>query len=88
MKPNQHVEPWSPEEAAALDEVKANPAAGETMQLRAGELNDNRWPAEDDWIKLFKKFTSQDDDIEIHWVYNTRTGWADDFKFESDGYLN
>ena len=25
------------------------------------------------------------DDIEIHWVYNRETGWADDFKFEG-GY--
>jgi RHS repeat-associated protein len=83
--PGQHVVPQGPEEQAALNEVKANPAGGEPMELNAGKLRDDRWRAEDGWVKRFKIFRNDPDDIEIHWVYNEETGWADDFKFEG-GY--
>jgi len=51
------------------------------MKLEAGEMKDPRWPADDGWVKMFRKFTTEDEDIEIHWVYNEETGVADDFKF-------
>lgn len=41
-------------------------------------MNDPRWPAEDGWVKMEQTV----DGVEIHYVYNTRTGVADDFKFK------
>jgi hypothetical protein len=42
------------------------------------KMNDPRWSAEDGWVKMEQTVNG----VEIHYVYNTRTGIADDFKFK------
>ncbi len=62
-------------EQRAMDLVKEYPEYGNKLPL---EMKDPRWPAKDGWVKM-EQFV---DDIEIHYVYNTRTRAAEDFKFK------
>ena len=55
--------------------VKENPEYGNRLLLT---MKDSRWPAEDGWVKMEQTV----DGVEVHYVYNTRTGAADDFKFK------
>jgi hypothetical protein len=41
-------------------------------------MNDPRWEADDGWVKMEQTV----DGVEVHYVYNTRTGATDDFKFK------
>jgi filamentous hemagglutinin len=40
-------------------------------------MGDPRWPASAGWVKMRQNING----IEIHYMYNTNTGAADDFKF-------
>jgi RHS repeat-associated protein len=62
-------------EQRAMDLVKENPEYGNRLPLT---MKDPRWPAEDGWVKMEQTV----DGVEVHYVYNTRTGAADDFKFK------
>ena len=87
--PGQHVVPQSELERYALDSVKSKPWDGLKMELRKGRLEDERWSWKDGWVKKYKIFEDGADSAEVHWVYNERTGWADDFKFqEPTGYMS
>jgi hypothetical protein len=53
-----------------------NPA--NTRDSITSGMKDSRWPKEDGWVKMKQEV----DDIEIHYVWNERTGWEDEFKFK------
>lgn len=66
--------PESLNEQLALQEAESNPAAGTRVPI---EMTDPHWPASEGWVKMAQNVNG----IEIHYVYNTETGAADDFKF-------
>jgi filamentous hemagglutinin len=41
-------------------------------------MTDPRWSADDGWVKMGQTVNG----VEIHYVFNPRTGVADDFKFK------
>lgn len=41
-------------------------------------MSDSRWLVNDGWVKMSKNVNG----IEVHYVYNTKTGAFDDFKFK------
>ena len=45
-------------------------------------MGDQRWPAEDGWVKMARNVQLTNEKIEIHFVYNTITGVFADFKFK------
>jgi hypothetical protein len=63
-------------EAFALDAAQADPASGLALPV---PMTDPRWPASDGWVKMAQNING----IEVHFVYNTRTGWVDDLKIMS-----
>jgi RHS repeat-associated protein len=67
--------PGGANEQNALDLVQANAQYGNRLPLR---MNDPRWHADDGWVKMEQTVN----DVEIHYVYNMKTGVADDFKFK------
>ena len=67
--------PGGANEQLAMDLVRENPEYGNVLNVN---MTDPRWPAEDGWVKMEQTV----DGIEIHYVYNTETGKADDFKFK------
>jgi hypothetical protein len=64
-------------EQLALEEAASNPAAGKVLTNIV--LKDPRWPATAGWVK--KGLTSPGG-VVVHWVYNTITGAAADFKLK------
>jgi len=64
-------------EQLALEEAAATPSAGKTLTNIV--LKDPRWPATAGWVK--KELTSPGG-VVVHWVYNTITGAAADFKLK------
>ena len=62
-------------EEVAMDEAMADPAAGEVLPT---SMADPRWPAHEGWVKMEQAI----EDVEIHYVFNTRTCEVDDFKFK------
>ena len=62
-------------EQLAMGAAKANPAAGRELPIA---MNDLRWLASEGWVKMAQYING----IEIHYVYNTITQVADDFKFK------
>lgn len=64
-------------EQLALEEAASNPAAGKVLTNVV--LKDPRWPATAGWVK--KELTSPGG-VVVHWVYNTVTGAAADFKLK------
>jgi hypothetical protein len=64
-------------EQLALEEAASNPAAGKVLTNIV--LKDPRWPATAGWVK--KELTSPGG-VVVHWVYNTITGAAADFKLK------
>ncbi|PFZ93905.1 S-layer homology domain-containing protein [Bacillus wiedmannii] len=64
------------EEQLAMKEVKSNPQG---IVLTRIPMTDPRWPKEDGWVKMAHNVN----DVEIHYVKNTRTGEFDDFKFKN-----
>lgn len=67
--------PGGANEQRALDLIKENPQYGNRLPVT---MRDSRWSADDGWVKMEQTV----DGVEIHYVYNTRTGVADDFKFK------
>jgi RHS repeat-associated protein len=67
--------PQNLKEQLALEAAKSNPAAGTRIPIT---MSDPRWPAYDGWVKMSQNING----IEIHYVYNTNNGAADDFKFK------
>jgi hypothetical protein len=62
--------PGGANEQRAMDLVKGNPEYGNRLPLT---MRDPRWPAEDGWVKMEQTV----DGVEVHYVYNTRTGAVD-----------
>jgi RHS repeat-associated protein len=63
-------------EQLAMEQAKSNPAGGTIIDL---EMRDPRWPASEGWVKMRQHING----VKIHYVYNTITRVADDFKFVS-----
>jgi RHS repeat-associated protein len=61
-------------EQLAMQAAKSNPAAGRVLEVT---MSDARWPASAGWVKMAQNVNG----VEIHYVYNARTGLATDFKF-------
>ncbi|WP_213804948.1 RHS repeat-associated core domain-containing protein [Granulicella sp. dw_53] len=64
-------------EQLALEEAASNPTTGKVLTNIV--LKDPRWPATAGWVK--KELTSPGG-VVVHWVYNTITGAAADFKLK------
>jgi hypothetical protein len=64
-------------EQLAMKEVKSNPLAG-AKELTSVKMSDSRWLVNDGWVKMSKNVNG----VEVHYVYNTKTGAFDDFKFK------
>ena len=58
-----------------MKEVKSNPL--KNAKKVPITMNDKRWPAKDGWLKMRKNVSG----VEIHFVYNPKTGKFADFKF-------
>lgn len=58
-----------------MEMVKEYPQYGERYGTRMG---DPRWHQNDGWVKMHQEVNG----VEIHYVYNTRCGCYDDFKFK------
>jgi hypothetical protein len=69
------ITPGGVNEQQALDLVTENPQYGNRLPV---DMTDPRWPAGDGWVKMEQTVNG----VEIHYVYNTETGVADDFKFK------
>jgi hypothetical protein len=63
-------------EQLAMEQVKSNPGAGKVLDNIT--MGDPRWPASDGWVKMSQRVNG----VEVHYVYNTRTGAVADFKFK------
>ena len=49
-------------------------------------FNDPRYKGDPDWVKMgYVTYTKDGNKIEIHYMKNTRTGQAEQFKFLSRG---
>jgi len=59
-----------------MKQAVSNPAGGE--QLKNITLGDPRWTPDAGWVKMRQNVNG----IEIHYVYNTKTGAVADFKFK------
>jgi hypothetical protein len=64
-------------EQLAMKQVLSDPLKGAT-ELTKVTMTDKRWLAEDGWVKMSQNVNG----IEIHFVYNKKTGQFDDFKFK------
>jgi len=71
-------QPVNLNESLKVQQVRADPEAGVPIKLSKGGLTDERWPAREGWIKLAQNIEK----TEIHYVYNTLTGWVDDIKIK------
>ncbi|WP_051297223.1 DUF637 domain-containing protein [Arsenophonus nasoniae] len=67
--------PRNLQEQLALEEAISKSGAGKVLDFTLG---DTRWPSSEGWVKMAQKIN----DIEIHYVRNTKTGAIDDFKFK------
>jgi len=63
----------------AIREAMSNPAAGIPIRI---PMTDPRWPASDGWLKMQQIIRPGGDKINVHYVYNPRTGQVDDFKIK------
>ncbi|MEV7239402.1 Hint domain-containing protein, partial [Streptomyces sp. NPDC051020] len=71
------VTPRSLKEQIAMKQAASDPASGFVVPLKKG-MTDPRWDGSDGWQKMSRNI----DGIEIHYVYNPRTGQVDDYKFK------
>lgn len=55
----------------------SDPKKGEILKIPS-LMQDPRWNHADGWVKMSRKING----VEIHWVYNFKTGKYDDFKFK------
>ncbi|WP_350307571.1 hypothetical protein [Photorhabdus viridis] len=67
--------PASLNEKLALEQAISNP---NSRRLLPVPMTDKRWPASDGWVKMSQNIN----EIEVHYVRNTKTGAIDDFKFK------
>ena len=73
-------------EQLAVEEALANPIAGDTIIGKQGkpfEMADPRWHHSKGWVK--KQYIHNEgrpSKINVHYVYNERTGMVDDFKIK------
>lgn len=68
-------------EQMAMQQVMSNPLEGATKL--PFEMNDQRWPASEGWVKMQVVIKNADKtQTTIHYVYNEITGAFDDFKFK------
>lgn len=44
-------------------------------------MKDPRWPANRGWVKISRFYRGAKGRVEIHFLYNTKTGKFADFKF-------
>jgi hypothetical protein len=58
-------------------EVLSDPPKA-AKELKSVTMTDSRWLAQDGWVKMSKNVNG----TEVHYVYNTKTGAFDDFKFK------
>ena len=69
-------------EQMAMHQVQSNPLKGAVDMSKLSKrpiiMSDSRWPASKGWIKMSNNVNG----IEIHFVYNKKTGAFDDFKFK------
>jgi RHS repeat-associated protein len=63
-------------ERLAIEAAESNPAAGKVLQTT---LKDARWPASQGWVKMESRSPGG---VVVHWVRNTITGEAADFKLK------
>lgn len=61
-------------EQLAMESAQADPEAGLSLPVT---MTDPNWPASAGWIKMAQNING----VEIHYVYNTVSGAAADFKF-------
>jgi len=66
----------------AFYQVKSNPQGGTPVNMRE-PMKDSRWPAADGWIKMAQSVSTSQGVKHFHYVFNTNTGVADDFKIIS-----
>ncbi|MFB5764063.1 hypothetical protein [Paenibacillus medicaginis] len=64
-------------EQLAMKEVLSVPL-NSAKELKSITMTDSRWLSKDGWVKMSKNVNG----IEIHFVYNAKTGAFDDFKFK------
>ncbi len=69
--------PQNLHEQLAMKEVISNPLSN-ARELQSIRMTDPRWLEQDGWVKMSKNVNN----IEIHYVYNTKTDAFDDFKFK------
>ena len=60
-----------------MHEVQSNPLKGAKDLSGKFKLRDERWNHKDGWIKMARNVKG----VEIHFVYNKKTGMFDDFKY-------
>jgi len=81
------IEPQNVIEELALKEVRGNPFTSDAKILKDVVMGDQRWLADDGWVKVERivHITHLDGgryDISIHYVGNIRTKEVDDFKIK------
>jgi hypothetical protein len=62
-------------EKLSMEQVARNPKGIDLLNVK---MTNKRWHGKDGWIKRAQNIN----DIEIHYVYNRKTGQVDDFKFK------
>ncbi len=67
-----------PENRVAMGEVKANPQGTTPAKIPPMSDTKNGWLAEDGWVKRVQNVNN----VEIHYIENTKTGEKTDFKFK------
>ena len=76
------TDPQTLPEKLAMEGAKA----GEGQPLPMQNFNDPRYKGDPDWVKMgYVTYTKDGNKIEIHYMKNTRTGQAEQFKFLSRG---
>ncbi|ASN19857.1 hypothetical protein CGK93_09365 [Arthrobacter sp. YN] len=63
-------------EQLAMGSAMSNPSAG--IALPNVKMADTRWSMTEGWVKMRQNVNN----VEIHYVQNTKTGMVDDFKFK------
>ena len=74
--------PHNLNEQMAMHQVQSNPLKNAVDMSKLSKrpiiMTDSRWPASQGWVKMSNNVNG----IEIHFVYNKKTGEFDDFKFK------
>ncbi len=67
-------------EQLAMEEVRANPGAGEMLERI--KMTDGRWSYVGGWMKMQQVVKGSNWQVVVHYVYNLTTGETGDFKFK------